>query len=485
MTTATSDTLGQTTDLDLSRFSGMTSDSREVKSGFLFAALPGVKVNGEDFIEMAVESGASAILVQQDCVVPSTIKPDVVVLRSFNVRLEFSILVAQFYKFQPLHLATVTGTNGKTSVACFTQQLWQALGFNAASFGTLGAIPPSITNENISLTTPDPITLHRALRDVHTANCDHLVLEASSHGLEQFRLHGLKITSAAFTNLSRDHIDYHGDMASYLAAKKRLFTELLPQGCPAVLNADCDEFDELSAVSPNVISYGYNGKDIKLLSQTPTAAGQTLEVELSGAKYSIDLPLIGTFQAMNVLCALGIVHAEGGDISKLVGKLPLLAGVPGRLEQTAISPDQSKAVVVDYAHTPDALENAIIALRPHCNGRMIVVFGCGGDRDKGKRPLMGRVAHNHADVAILTDDNPRTEDAASIRQDVLVAAPELMEVGDREEAIRKAISIAQNNDIVLIAGKGHESGQTIGNKIIPFDDRVVTRQAAREIWGSE
>lgn len=461
---------------------GLTSDSRSVQPGFLFAALPGSQVDGTQFISSAIAGGAETLLVPDDFKPTTALPSNLTIIKAPNPKRTFAEFAAQFYKKQPLHLSAVTGTNGKTSVAWFTQSLWEKLGHRAASFGTLGATPKSVTSENIALTTPDTVTLHKALRDAVERNFQHLVIEASSHGLEQHRLDGLSITSAAFTNLSRDHIDYHGTMSAYLEAKKRLFSDLLPSSGTAVLNADIPEFRALLDVCNNAFSYGFSGKELKLLNQRPTTAGQELELEIFGNRETLSIPLIGSFQAMNIICSLGLAVAEGADVSAATSQLTSLSGVPGRLEQTATDQQGSKSVIVDYAHTPDALENAINALKPHCENRLIVVFGCGGDRDKGKRPQMGAVAERLADVAIVTDDNPRSEDPALIRAEALAAAPSAKDIGDRKKAIYEAMSLAGDGDIVLIAGKGHETGQTIGTQTIPFDDKEVTQAAAKNLW---
>jgi UDP-N-acetylmuramoyl-L-alanyl-D-glutamate--2,6-diaminopimelate ligase len=461
---------------------GLTADSRNVGPGFLFAALPGTQVDGTHFVEAAISSGASVVLVPSDYDESILAPTDLEVVKSGNVKQTFSRLAARFYGKQPHHLSAVTGTNGKTSIAWFTQALWQKIGHNAASFGTLGAVPAYVTKENIALTTPDTVTLHKALADAVDQNVSHLIFEASSHGLEQHRLDGLSITSAAFTNLSRDHIDYHGSMENYLEAKSRLFSELLPNAGTAVLNADIDQYESLKKHCNRTFSYGFSGSELRLISQKPTAAGQDLGLEIFGQKTNLSIPLIGSFQAMNLICALGIAVAEGGDPSNVLALLPELEGVPGRLEQTATDQNRTKSVVVDYAHTPDALQNAIAALKPHCDGRLIVVFGCGGDRDKGKRPQMGAVAERMADIVIVTDDNPRSEDPLIIRAEALAAAPSALEIGDRRDAIYESMAMAKEGDIVLIAGKGHETGQTVGDLTIPFDDKEVTQAAARTLW---
>ena len=336
------------------------------------------------------------------------------------------------------------------------------------------------------MTTPDPVTLHRDLAMLVGFGIDHLALEASSHGLAQHRLDGTAITAAAFTNLSRDHLDHHGTMAAYRAAKLRLFTELVPNGGGAVINADADDAAAFQAAGAErgcrLFDYGARARDIRLDGIRPHAGGQTLDVTVFGQNHHIDLPLPGAFQAANVLCALGLVIACGDDVEAALAVLPQLDGVPGRL-QLAAHTQSGAPIFVDYAHTPDALANVLSALRPHTEGRLVVVFGCGGDRDPGKRPIMGAIVHDHADAAIVTDDNPRSEDPADIRRQIRVACPDATEIGDRAEAIRTAIAQLVVGDVLVIAGKGHESGQIVGDDVRPFDDAEVARASLRELTG--
>ena len=469
---------------------GLTADSRRVRQGYLFAAIPGHQQDGRAFIGEAMARGAVAILapsgthIEDRDRLKSNARP-VLLICDDEPRRRLALMAALFYKQQPRHIAAVTGTNGKTSVASFTRQIWTALGRRAASLGTLGLQPPR-ADAPAALTTPDPVELMRCLADLAGDGFDHLAMEASSHGLDQFRLDGVRVSAAAFTNLSRDHLDYHADMAGYFAAKQRLFTELLPQGATAVLNADIPEFEALAAGcrarGQRVLSYGTAGRDLKLLSLTPRPGRLDLEVEVLGLGRALSLPLAGTFQAWNALAALGLVLAETGDLEAALDSLSGLTGVPGRVElvgQTA----QGAHVYVDYAHTPDALETVLRALRPHTRGALTVVFGCGGDRDPGKRPMMGEIARRLADRSIVTDDNPRSEEPAAIRHAILTAVPEAIEFDDRGEAIASAIASLGPGDTLVIAGKGHETGQTVGDRVLPFDDRVVARAALSSLAG--
>jgi UDP-N-acetylmuramoyl-L-alanyl-D-glutamate--2,6-diaminopimelate ligase len=463
---------------------GLTADSRMAGPGFLFAALPGTRQHGGAFAGEAAAKGAVAILTDD----PATLALDedarrrIAIVADPNPRRRFALLAARFYGRQPHTIAAVTGTNGKTSVAHFTREIWSALGHKAASLGTLGLVTPAGRRPG-ALTTPDPAALHRDLAALAEAGIEHVALEASSHGLAQFRLDGVRIAAAAFTNLTRDHLDYHRDMESYRAAKERLFGELLAAPGTAVLNADSPEFARLAALcrerGHRVIAYGSAaGAELRLLDGTPRPFGLRLAAELFGARHAINLPLVGAFQAMNVLAALGLVAAGGIAVETALPVLPRLAGVPGRLQLVGTTA-AGAPVFVDYAHTPDALATVLAALRPHTPGRLAVVFGAGGDRDRGKRPLMGRVAAGLADLLYVTDDNPRGEDPAAIRRAILAAAPQAAEIGDRRQAIRAALAALRGGDALVIAGKGHESGQIVGSAVLPFDDAVVAREALR------
>lgn len=457
---------------------GLAIDSRQVKPGYLFGALPGFQVDGREFIGQAVEKGAVAVLAASGTELDED-RGGVSLVTHDNPRRAIALMAARFYGRQPHVIAAVTGTNGKTSVATFTRQIWQHLGYRAASLGTLG-VEPERPNAPAALTTPDPIELQHCLAELARDGFDHLAMEASSHGLDQSRLDGVAVTSAAFTNLSRDHLDYHGDMDHYFAAKCRLFDSLLNPGGTAVLNADIPEFEKLVAVCEQrglrVLSFGSEGQDIKLLSRTPTSAGQNLHIEIFGHLHHVTFPVAGSFQAWNLLAALGLVISGGVKPEDAISAVPSLSGVPGRVEFVGVSP-AGGAIYVDYAHTPDALETVLTALRPHCEARLWVAVGCGGDRDPGKRPMMGEVAERLADVAIITDDNPRSEDPARIRAAMIAAAPNAREIGDRRAAIFSAVHEMIRGDLLVIAGKGHESGQKVGDVVHPFDDRDVAREA--------
>jgi UDP-N-acetylmuramoyl-L-alanyl-D-glutamate--2,6-diaminopimelate ligase len=457
---------------------GLAVDSRKVAPGFLFAALPGTRTDGRAFIDQAVAQGAVAILAPPGTALKSYDRP-VRLVTDENPRRRLALMAAAFYGRQPATVAAVTGTNGKTSAASFTRQIWQGLGRTAASLGTLGLSPPRADAPQ-SLTTPDPIELHRCLAALADDGVECLVMEASSHGLDQYRLDGVRVTAAAFTNLTRDHLDYHGGMAAYGQAKLRLFGELLAADGTAVINADAPFGDEVHAVCRRrkirTITYGVAESDLRLMGQEPTEHGQRLLLDVFGQASAVDLPLAGTFQAANVLTALGLAIATGADPRKAVATLGALEGVSGRLELVARS-KRGGQIYVDYAHTPDALETVLTALRPHTRAQLSVVFGCGGDRDRGKRPLMGEIANRLADRAIVTDDNPRSEDAAAIRREILAAAPNAQEIADRGEAIAKAVAALGPGDVLIIAGKGHESGQIVGDRVHPFVDRDVARAA--------
>ena len=406
---------------------GLSADSRKVGPGFLFAALPGSREDGRSYIDHAVDNGAVAVLAPTGTTLKDH-EPPVRLVTDDNPRRRLALMAARFYGRQPEVVAAVTGTNGKTSVVSFTRQIWRHQGREAASLGTLG-LCPARPGAPRSLTTPDPIELHRCLASLAEDGVEHLVMEASSHGLDQYRLDGIKITAAAFTNLSRDHLDYHGDMASYLAAKMRLFEELLAPGGTAVLNADSSVFEEL----------------------------------------------VG-------LCALGLAIATGLTPEAAIEALPRLKGVPGRMERVARTPAGGQ-VFVDYAHTPGALETVLRAIAPHTEARLWVVFGCGGDRDRGKRPIMGEIACRLANRVIVTDDNPRGEDPAAIRREILAAAPQAEEFSDRGEANASAMAALGPGDVLVIAGKGHESGQIVGDRVLPFNDRDVARAAVTRLAG--
>ncbi len=457
--------------VDIKTLKGLTQDSRAVKSGYLFAAFPGTKTDGRQFIDKALAAGASVILAPQGTTLPANANAKLVT--DENPRQMFARMVAAFYNAQPSHIAAVTGTNGKTSTAVFTATLWEALGFKSASLGTLGLHGTNVNREG-SMTTPGTVELHAALAECVDLKIDHLALEASSHGLDQYRLDGMRINVAGFTNLTRDHLDYHADMNEYLAAKARLFAEILAQDGTAVLNADVPEFAHLKSLCVDrrikVIAYGHNNADLKIISRAPTGAGQDLVLEIFGERHNLALPLVGEFQAMNALCALGMVLAENRDrLSDLLKALANIKGAPGRLQYVSGHP-KGAAVYVDYAHTPDALENVLRSLRPHTQNKLVCLFGCGGDRDRGKRPVMGKIANDLADLAIVTDDNPRSEEPAQIRKEILEGAKNAQEIPGRREAIQAAAKLLQSGDILVVAGKGHEQGQIFKTHTDPFDD---------------
>ena len=460
---------------------GVTADSRQVRPGFLFAALKGVQTDGRRFAAQAVANGAAAILTDDPAALDLDAKQQAkvaIVADPIPQRL-LAVAASRLYLHRPATIAAVTGTNGKTSVAHFTREIWQALGDKSASLGTLGLV---VGDERVAgaLTTPDPVALHRTLSELSGRGVDHAVIEASSHGLAQYRLDGISVAAAAFTNLTRDHLDYHRDMESYRAAKHRLFSALLAPDGTAVLNADSPEFPRLATLvrgrGQKILSYGASGEaDLRLMSRLPSHDGQRIVVSLLGRAHTIELKLIGDFQALNVLAALGLALATGSDLAHAVATLTALTTVPGRMQ--LVGEVNGAAVFVDYAHTPDALATVLAAARPHTARRLAVVFGAGGDRDTGKRPLMGQVASETADLVYVTDDNPRTESAAAIRCAILSAAPGATEIGDRREAIGAAIAALEPGDVLVIAGKGHESGQIVGRETLPFDDVVVAREA--------
>ncbi|WP_254055012.1 UDP-N-acetylmuramoyl-L-alanyl-D-glutamate--2,6-diaminopimelate ligase [Kiloniella sp. EL199] len=466
---------------DNREITGLSLDSRRIETGYLFAALPSAVEGGPDgfdFIPQALASGATTILVASDKDT-SAYEAKVAVLKSDNPRQTISLLAAAFSEEQPQTLVAITGTNGKTSIATFTRQIWGALGHKAASLGTLGIYPP-IPNAPAALTTPDSIGLFNSLKDLATLGYSHLALEASSHGLDQYRLDGLRLKAAAFSNLSQDHLDYHPDMVSYLDAKLRLFRDLLPAGATAVLNADMPEYRKIAKIcagkNHQIISYGHTTSDLQIIKQNPTTEGQDLTLCLFGELHEVTLPVTGSFQASNIMAAVGLTLADGADLKEILAILPSLEGVPGRAEKIGKTA-KGGAVYVDYAHTPNAVEIIIQALRPHTSGKLSIIIGCGGDRDPGKRPLMGRIADKLADQAYITDDNPRTEDPATIRAQAMAAAPNAIEIDDRKKAIFRAVSDLSDGDLLIIAGKGHESGQIVGDKVLPFDDRIVAKEA--------
>lgn len=454
---------------------GLALDSRQVRQGTLFAALPGSRVHGAEFISYALRMGASAILTDRDGaeIAHQALEGSTATLvLAEDPRAAFALACALWFGAQPAQMVAVTGTNGKTSVASFARQIWSHLGHEAVNLGTTGV--EGAYSAPLAHTTPDPITLHRLLADMAQAGVTHAAMEASSHGLDQRRLDGVRLRAAAFTNLTQDHLDYHVTMDAYFAAKAQLFDRLLSEDGVAVINMDDPYGADILAIAEargqGSLTIGRNADaDLRILGQRFDAAGQTLRFSYAGKTYQEYLPLIGGFQAENVLAAVGLVLACGDDPDDVAMRLPLLDGVRGRM-QLAGARANGAPVFVDYAHTPAALDVALQALRPHVMGRLIVVFGAGGDRDKGKRPLMGRAASAHADIVYVTDDNPRSEDPAQIRAAVLQGCPNAHEVPDRAEAILRAVDALGPGDALLVAGKGHETGQIIGDTVYPFDD---------------
>ncbi|WP_213287781.1 UDP-N-acetylmuramoyl-L-alanyl-D-glutamate--2,6-diaminopimelate ligase [Bradyrhizobium sp. sGM-13] len=460
---------------------GLSADSRAVKPGDLFFALAGTKTDGARFIDSAVKAGAVAIAgerVSSHARVPFVVTP--------NPRRALALAAARFYPRQPATIAAVTGTSGKTSVAAFTRQIWERLGHASASIGTIGLVSQKRTVYG-SLTTPDPIALHRQLDEIAGDGVTHLAFEASSHGLDQFRLDGVRIAAGGFTNLSRDHMDYHPYEAHYLAAKLRLFRDLVVPDGAAVISADHDcsqqVIEAAQARGLRIIAVGGNadgaGEGIRLVGVTVEGFAQDLALEHRGRNYTVKLPLVGEFQIENALVAAGLSVGTGSDPAAVFDALEHLEGAKGRLER--VGEHNGAPIFVDYAHKPDALAKALQALRPYAKRKLVVIFGAGGDRDAGKRPIMGAIAAENADQVIVTDDNPRSENPAAIRAAILAAAKGATDIGDRAEAIRAGIAALQPGDALLIAGKGHETGQIVGDKVLPFSDHeaVAAALAAR------
>lgn len=460
---------------DATPVTGFAIDHRKVAPGTIFGAFKGAKFNGEDFIDAAIASGAIAVVARPGAKVSGAVHiPD------DDPRRAFALLAARFFAPFPSIVAAVTGTNGKTSTVELTRQLWHMVGERGASIGTLGVTTP---DERVvtGLTTPDIVTFLSNMAGLAREGVTHVAYEASSHGLHQYRAEGPRVTAGAFTNLSRDHLDYHGDMANYMTAKLRLFSEVVADDGTAVIWADdpyAPRFIDLARERRlKLLRVGTMGEELRIIDRSPTQLGQTMTIEYAGQTYQIKLPLIGAYQAANALMAAGLVIATGGDATTTFANLARLQPVRGRIERAVIT-RAGAPVYVDYAHTPDALEAAIAALRPHAKGRLILVFGAGGDRDKGKRVEMGKIAIRDADMVIVTDDNPRSEDPAVIRREIMKDAPGCREIGGRRDAIATAIALAGADDIVLLAGKGHEQGQIVGDLILPFDDVSVARECA-------
>jgi UDP-N-acetylmuramoyl-L-alanyl-D-glutamate--2,6-diaminopimelate ligase len=459
---------------------GLSADSRMVERGFLFAALPGTTTDGARFAEEAIGRGAVAVLAGRSAEID--VRPEIALVRADDPRRALALMAARFYRRHPEKLVAVTGTSGKTSVVAFTRQVFEAAGKNAASIGTLGLVSRE-WSEYGSLTTPDPVALHVMLDRLASSGVTHAAIEASSHGLDQRRLDGLRLVAAGFTNLGRDHMDYHATVAEYLSAKLRLFAAILPANGTAVIDMDSAHGAEVAATAAargqNLIGVGRKGRDLRLVEASADGFCQRLVVDAFGKRRNVLLRLAGGFQASNALVAAGLAVAAGIDIETAIAALETLVGPPGRLELVGRKANGGM-IFVDYAHKPDALENVLQVLRPLTCGKLVVVFGAGGDRDHGKRPLMGEVATRLADTVIVTDDNPRSEDPAAIRKAILVGAPDAIEIGDRGRAIRHAIAMLGPGDVLCVAGKGHETGQIVGGQRLEFSDHDVVRNALAE-----
>ncbi|TRW97224.1 UDP-N-acetylmuramoyl-L-alanyl-D-glutamate--2,6-diaminopimelate ligase [Paracoccus sp. M683] len=471
------------------RITGISLDSRQVQPGHLFAALPGSERHGADFIQYALRMDAGAVLTDRKGaeIAADVLKDwDGALVVTEDPRAALAGAAALWFAAQPEHVVAVTGTSGKTSVANFTRQIWQALGYSAISMGTMGV--QGDYQAKLAHTTPDPLTLHRVLAEAAAAGVTHAAMEASSHGLDQRRLDGVRVQAGAFTNFSQDHLDYHKNFDDYFAAKALLFNHILDEGAAAVINTDSDRGVQMAGIArdrglPLTTVGRAEGTDLRILDQRYDATGQDLRFAVAGKPYLVRLPLIGGFQAENVLLAMGLVMAAGDPPEAIIPALPGLTTVRGRMELAA-QRDNGAAVFVDYAHKPGAVIAALQSLRPHVMGRIVVVIGAGGDRDTGKRPLMGQAARDFADVVIVTDDNPRTEDPAAIRAAVMAGAgPDAIEVADRAEAILRGVDALQPGDALLIAGKGHETGQVVGHDVYPFDDAEQASVAVAALDG--
>jgi UDP-N-acetylmuramoyl-L-alanyl-D-glutamate--2,6-diaminopimelate ligase len=457
----------------------VTSDSRKVAPGMVFVAVSGSKADGASYAADAASRGASAIVAAKSASIGAPAAPVILV---DDPRLALAKLAARIFPRQPEIMVAVTGTSGKTSVAAFTRQIWEQGGHAAASIGTTGVVAPG-RNDYGSLTTPDPVELHKLLTELADAGVTHASMEASSHGLDQRRLDGVRLAAGAFTNLGRDHMDYHPTVEDYLRAKLRLFDTLLPKGAPAVIFADDrwsqPAIDAARAAGLDVLTVGRHGDFLTLKRVEHERFRQRAEIVADGELHEIDLPLAGDFQIFNALVSAGLAAATGTPVAKALAALEHLKGAPGRLDLVGTTP-AGAPVYVDYAHKPDALENVLASVRPFTTGRVVVVFGCGGDRDRGKRPIMGEIATRLADLVIVTDDNPRSEVPAEIRKAILAAAPGAIEIGDRHKAIQEAVAALHAGDTLIVAGKGHEEGQTIGSETFPFSDHEEVRKALGE-----
>ncbi|MBL94370.1 MAG: UDP-N-acetylmuramoyl-L-alanyl-D-glutamate--2,6-diaminopimelate ligase [Alphaproteobacteria bacterium MarineAlpha3_Bin5] len=470
------------------KIKGLTCDSRCVKPGFLFAALTGNKADGVDFIEDAVQKGAVAILCRVYPKKRLNVSCDIIWLFDKNPRQRFALLAAEFYQRQPAKIAAVTGTNGKTSVVNFLRQIWSFAGNNAASIGTLGIQTSNLQssktlNTTSKLTTPGAVYLHQKLSALDDSNFSHVAIEASSHGLDQHRLDGVKISAAALTNFTNDHLDYHKTETSYLQSKGRLFSRILDKRGTAIINSDTTHSKQFIRMAKksvsNIMTFGTRGADICLLESRPLADSQQLTLSVFNKEVNLVLPLVGKFQAFNAICALGLALSTGTPVEKALKAMQSLKGVRGRLELVAHHPSGA-SVYVDFAHTPDALNNLLTALRPFVLGKLHLVFGCGGERDNKKRSEMGRIANTLADSIIVTDDNPRNENPSSIRNQIISTCPKALEIGDRAIAIRKAVGQLVQGDILVVAGKGHEEEQVIGDAVYAFSDSKVIKASVKD-----
>ncbi|MEW9836723.1 UDP-N-acetylmuramoyl-L-alanyl-D-glutamate--2,6-diaminopimelate ligase [Mesorhizobium marinum] len=471
--------LGADGDVAAAEVTGVTSDSRKITPGGVFVAVAGSKADGASYAADAAARGAVAIVAAKGASVSAANVP---VFLVDDPRLALAKLAASLYPRQPATMVAVTGTAGKTSVAAFTRQVWEQAGHAAASIGTTGVVAPG-RNEYGSLTTPDPVALHRLLTELADSGVTHASMEASSHGLDQRRLDGVRLAAGGFTNLGRDHLDYHPTMEDYLRAKLRLFDTLLPKGAPAVIFAD-DQWSEpvieaARAARLDVRTVGRRGDFLTLKRVEHERHRQRAEIVAGGELHEVDLPLAGDFQISNALVAAGLAAATGTPLAAALAALEHLKGAPGRLDLVGATATGAP-VYVDYAHKPDALENVLASVRPFTTGRVVVVFGCGGDRDRGKRPIMGEIATRLADVVYVTDDNPRSEIPAAIRKEIMAAAPGALEIGDRREAIREAVAALRAGDTLVVAGKGHEEGQTVGAETLHFSDHEEVLIALRE-----
>jgi UDP-N-acetylmuramoyl-L-alanyl-D-glutamate--2,6-diaminopimelate ligase len=461
------------------RVYGITADSRQTGQGFAFFAIPGAKADGVKFANDAVARGASVVIGEGER--PPELLARIPYIHVADVRRSLALAAAKVFPRQPETMVAVTGTNGKTSVASFVRQIWTALGEQAASVGTIGLVTPSGEVAG-SLTTPDSVSLHELLDRLADAGVTHMAMEASSHGLDQKRLDGVRLAAGAFTNLTRDHLDYHKTFDDYRAAKLRLFDRLLPAGAAAIADADEEDAKHIEAITKRrglrYFSVGRAGKNLQLLTVTIDGFAQRLEILADGVRHSVKLPLVGGFQVSNALVAAGLAIATGSDAAKVLAALENIKGAAGRLE--LVGEKNGAPIFVDYAHTPDALENALTALRPYVRGKLAIVFGAGGDRDPGKRPLMGAAAANHADQIYVTDDNPRSEEPSEIRRAIMKEARGAVEIGDRTEAVRTAIRNLKQGDVLLVAGKGHERGQILRDRTIPYTDHEAVQAALKD-----